>query len=526
MYFTEPKFHEISLESARDLLQQIKSLEFQTNLQSPRTQKALDSLGILKDRFRRRNKFEFGDHALFIEYLKELLISYRNLRQERKKIIKELRERQIKEGILKEDTINFTQDGLDYNNPPTFVPPTIDDKLLKIEKEREREKLIQDNLTKQAIIQELERRRLDEALKTREDKSKKTREIEILKRQAKSQQINKKIAKVQQEHKNSLSEQLQQDFLKSQTFPTKFQKNEQKHSEYLQKHQEKIIMINERLMRRFLEKRNSISEKETKRLDQKLTDEQEKEELRQKTADTMVTKNKLRSTDFDIIKKQQLEEQTQQEQCNLYAKKLDQMKQWVILRDKQIEKMQTDMKKRIDQRFKKQKSLISLQKEELQKQIQETDERRKEKERKAEELRQQKLKEIVIQNRQRRDLEQSNHQHLYNEAIKDQYEKQHKLLEKSTKVTDNLQRTKEDQFYLLRYSTMSKRKMDIYQQEQLKELDSFKIASQEQLIQKFQSLIQDEKDKDVLEDLKKKFLPKEVVPIKMSESQQMFNKVK
>ena len=36
---------------------------------------------------------------------------------------------------------------------------------------------------------------------------------------------------------------------------------------------------------------------------------------------------------------------------------------------------------------------------------------------------------------------------------------------------------------------------------------------------KFKALIQDDRDKEVLEDLKKKFLPKEVVPIKMSESQ-------
>ncbi|CAD8190763.1 unnamed protein product [Paramecium octaurelia] len=524
LFVTEQKF--INISHPRKLLSLIQDYELKFRPDSPITQKAMESLGQDRYHFRRKNKFElhyhFDIHKLpytetdlqkaYLNYLRELIMDYQNLFDNRKRIKADFERRKREEDELR---------GYKWPEPaltrrvinPSVEYFTLDQRLQFIEEERNKEQKINDCFAKEAIRQELDRRLKLQENQQREEKRLASRKetFENLKKKAALE--NKKVNEKLQTHQQKVREQLENDFLNSKSIQKKMEDKE------LTIQQQRTKMISEIASRnrKLEDKINHFKDDFGNRLMEDLVRKQHALELsmnkRQKTAEQM-EKNRLEKQQYfeqklsNInLKIKQEREEKEYQLFNKVGQKLSKTEKLLEEHEQLLLKMSQAKKNEHQSRFSKQRERYKQSEEKQQEKIEEWDEKLKSIQDRIEKFQTKKseewksFKEQRIQN-------QKEHLELI-QFIKKKKEDKHQKqqLESLNKDQNKFKKRKDEQEYIRTYLTISKQKFQQITQTQKGELVNLQYSSPLELLNKLKDL----EDEEAFADIQQKY--KQIVKV-------------
>ncbi|CAD8121941.1 unnamed protein product [Paramecium sonneborni] len=524
LFVTEPKF--INISHPRKLLSLIQEYELKFRPDSPITQKAIESMGQDRHHFRRKNKFElrydfeiqkipYSEADLqktYLNYMRELIMDYQNLFENRKRIKADFEKRQKEEDELRgykwpESTVNkkFIHNSIEVLK--------LDQKLQLIEEERNKEQKINDCFAKEAIKQELDRRlHIQDNLNKEEKRLASRKQIfDNLKKKAASE--NKKVHEKLLTHQQKIKKQLEKDFRASKSIQEKLDAKELS----VQQKRTKLISEIATRNRKVDDKINHFKDDFGNRLMDELIKKQQALELsmskRQKTAEQL-EKNRLEKQQFfeqklnNInLKIKQEREEKESELFNKVGQKLSKSEKLLNEHDKLISKMWQDKKKEQQTRFSKQKERYKLSEGKQQEKIEEWDEKLKSIQDRIEKFQTKKseewknVKEQKIQN-QKEHLEFIT---FMKNKKEDKYQKQY--LERQYMIQKKLKKLKDEQEYIRTYQTTSKQRFEQNTLTQIGELVNLKYSSSVQLLNKLKDL----EDEDAFNDIQQKY--KQIVKV-------------
>ncbi|CAD8121256.1 unnamed protein product [Paramecium sonneborni] len=524
LFVTEPKF--INISNPRKLLSLIQEYELKFRPDSPITQKAIESMGQDRHHFRRKNKFELRyDFEIqkipyteadlqktYLNYMRELIMDYETLFENRKRIKVDFEKRQKEEDELRgykwpESTNNkkFIRNQIEQL--------TLDQKLQFIEEERNKEQKINDCFAKEAIKQELDRRLIIQENLSKEQKCLVSRKETFDKLKKKAVSENKKVNEKFQTHQQLLRKQLENDFRKSKSIQEKLEAKEL----LLQQKRTKIISEIASRNRKVDDKINHFKDDFGNRLMEELVKKQQALEFsmskRQKTAEQL-EKNRLEKQQFfeqklnNInLKIKQEREEKESELFNKVGQKLSKSEKLLEEHDKLVLKMQIDKKKEHQTRFSKQKERYKQKEDKQQEKIEEWDEKLKSIQDRIDKF-QTKKSEEWKSIKEQKILNQKEHLEFISFMKKkkeDKYQKQY--LERQMTVQNKLKKFKDEQEYVRNYQTASKQRFEQNTLVQIGELINLKYSSSLQLLNKLKDL----EDEEAFNDIQQKY--KQIVKV-------------
>ncbi|CAD8186054.1 unnamed protein product [Paramecium octaurelia] len=509
MFFTQTKFHKLS--SQKELLAKIQEFEINTNFDSPRTQKALLKMNKTKYDFRRKNKFEkhneleyrnkrnnksLDQQSLDFEYetyLELLLNDYMELKEQRKQIKEWFQKKQQEEDELRGyEHIPFNSVHSTSRFPCQTI--TIDDKIGKINQERQRQLSLNNAEVKEALLFELDRRQWEQESLERRQKNAQVRSAKIMEIKMKAQEQNKKAQKKCETQKKIKEVQIEEDLVKAKEFQEKLN---QKDNEIATK---KSTIIMEKI-----EKNKKLEEKILFRKSL-LKHEQSETQLQNIRKDTQTEENRVKSVERQAKDRQDKQWRYEQqlmriheksalskaiwesELCNNFGQKMisieEQKKKNEDLIKKEANKMS---KERKDKLKKHQQNLEQVQEEEKQWQMK-LQEKLQNKDEISKKLRMSKLEEIKQLREQNVQNQREQLQKLELRRRK-QFSQQDLLLERSLNAQKKMEQQKNEQEKVLFYLLTSKQKIDSEISNRQQKLKLIHQQSSVQLLEQLKDLV-------------------------------------
>ncbi|CAK81202.1 unnamed protein product (macronuclear) [Paramecium tetraurelia] len=524
LFVTEPKF--VNISNPRKLLSLIQEYELKFRPDSPITQKAMESMGLDCHHFRRKNKFELrydfeiqkipyteaDMQKAYLSYMRELIVDYQNLFDNRKRIKIDFEKRQREEDELR-----------GYKWPEPVVTKkmirnqietlTLDQKLQLIEEERSKEQKINDCFAKEAIRQELDRR-----LKIQENQQKEERLLvsrketfDNLRKKAASE--NKKVYEKLQTHQQKIRKQLEKDFRTSKSIQEKMEAKELS----IQQKRSKMISEIASRNRKLEDKINHFKDDFGNRLMEDLMRKQHALELsmskRQKTAEQM-EKNRLEKqqcfeqklSNINLKIKQEREEK-ESELFNKVGQKLSKTEKLLEEHDKLVLKMWQDKKKESQSRFSKQRERYMQSEGKQQEKIEELDEKLQSIQDRIEKFQTKKSEEWKSFKEQKIQNHKEHLEFLQYMKKKKEDKNQKQYLERQITVSTKLKKLKDDQEYVRTYQTASKQRFEQNTLAQIGELVNLKYSSSVKLLNKLKDL----EDEEAFNDIQQKY--KQIVKV-------------
>ncbi|CAK85620.1 unnamed protein product (macronuclear) [Paramecium tetraurelia] len=509
MFFTQTKFHKLS--SQKELLAKIQEFEIHTNFDSPRTQKALLKMNKTKYDFRRKNKFEkhneleyrnkrnnksLDQQSIDFEYetyLEQLLNDYMELKEQRKQIKEWFQKKQQEEDELRGyEYIPFNS--INSATPFQCQTITIDDKIGKINQERQRQLSLNNAEVKDALLLELDRRQWEQATLERRQKNVQIRSAKIMEIKMKAQEQNKRAKKKCETQKKLKEEQIEGDLVKAKEFQEKLN---QKDNEIATK-KSNIIMEkiekNKKLEEKILFRKSLLNHEQSETLFQNIRKETQTEENRLKSVERQAKDRQDKQWRYEqqllrIHEKSASSKAIwESELCNNYGKKMisieEQKKKNEDLMKQEAIKMS---KERKDKLRKHQQNLEIVKEEEKQWQIK-LQEKLQNKDDVSKKLRISKLEEIKQLKEQNA---QNQREYWYKLELRKrkQFSQQDLLLERSLNAQKKSIQQKNEQEKLLFYLQTSKQKMNSEISNKEQKIKLIHQQSSTQLLEQLKELV-------------------------------------
>ncbi|CAD8184486.1 unnamed protein product [Paramecium pentaurelia] len=509
MFFTQTKFHKLS--SQKDLLIKIQEFEINTNFDSPRTQKALLKMNKTKYDFRRKNKFEkhneleyrnkrnnksLDQQSLDFEYetyLEQLLNDYIELKEQRKQIKEWFLNKQQEEDELRGyEHIPFNS--VQSTNTFPYQTITIEDKIGKINQERQRQLSLNNAEVKDELLFELDRRQWEQASLERRQKNAQIRSAKIMEIKIKAQEQNKRAKNKCEKQKKIKEEQIEVDLAKTKQIQDKLN---QKDNEISTK-KSTIIMEkiekNKKLEEKILFRKTLLKHQQSETQIQNIRKETQTDENRIKSVERQAKDRQNKQLRYEqqlirIHEKSALSKAIwESELCNNYGQKMISIEEQKKKNEDLIKKEASKMFKDRKDKLKKHKQNLELVQEEekqwqlnLQEKLQNKDEiSMKLKINKLEEMKQ--LREQNAQN-QRQQLQK------LELRKRNQFSQQNLLLERSLNIQKKLEQQKNDQEKVLFYLLTSKKKINSEINNKQQKLKFIHQQSSNQLLEQLKELV-------------------------------------
>ncbi|CAD8088952.1 unnamed protein product [Paramecium sonneborni] len=466
----------------RDLMTKIQDFEINTNFDSPRTQKALLKMNKTKYDFRRKNKFEkqneldyknkrnnksFDQNSLDFEYenyLEQLLNDYMELKEQRRQIKQWFSKKQQEEDELR----GYEHIPINSVHSTSRFPCqtiTIDDKIGKINQERQKQLSLNNAEVKEALLFELDRRQWEQISQERREKYQQIRSAKVMKIKMKAQELNKKAKKQCEKRRKMKEEQIEQDLAKAKDYQEKQNQIENKLTTFKSTIQMEKIERNKKLEEKILFRKSLLKHEQSETQLQNIRKETQTEENRVKSVERQAKDRQDKQWRYEqqLIRIQEKSQQSkamwESDMCNNFGQKMisieEQRKKNEDLIRKEINKMS---KERKDKFKKHQQNLEQVQEEEKQWQLK-LQEKLQNKDENTKKLKMSKLEEI-------KQLRETNAQNQKEQLQKlelrkrKQFSQQDFLLERSLNAQKKLEQQKNDQEKVLFYLLTSKQKME------------------------------------------------------------------